>query len=250
MRNSVFKCTSDEYGQCILKIGESIKGSETEYQTLREYNGGKFCRVYQADIPNGVLLMEQIIPGTPLRVEPNLEKRLDLFCELFDGLHIEPVDDKVYPTYMDWVSQITEYMRHRSDYKVLYQRMVKAEQICCDLWTKYPRRMLLHGDLHHDNILLDSKGRYRIIDPKGVIGDPVFDIPRFIINEFLDKHDDNPDQKFAYITRVFSERFNIPKSDIGDLTYVELCMAHCWQVEDRQEPDISHKLFEILLEGK
>lgn len=47
--------------------------------------------------------------------------------------------------------------------------------------------MLLHGDFHHDNILLSNNGDYVIIDPKGVIGDPVFDIPRFILNEFGDE---------------------------------------------------------------
>lgn len=47
--------------------------------------------------------------------------------------------------------------------------------------------MLLHGDFHHDNILLGNDGEYIIIDPKGVIGDPVFDIARFILNEFDDE---------------------------------------------------------------
>jgi streptomycin 6-kinase len=33
---------------------------------------------------------------------------------------------------------------------------------------------------------MDYLSRYTIIDPKGVIGDPVFDISRFILNEFHD----------------------------------------------------------------
>lgn len=97
--------------------------------------------------------------------------------------------------------------------------------------------MLLHGDLHHDNILLDVENRYRIIDPKGVIGDIVFDIPRFILNEFDDILDDSFYNKFTQITRTLSLKLNVPEYDIRQLTYVEMCMANCWNVESREEPN-------------
>lgn len=241
--NCIFKCVSDKYGLSILKIGSDSKETENEYNILKEYGGTRFCRVYEADISKGVLLIERIVPGTQLRAEPNLDKRLDLFYELSRKLHVKPVSKENYPTYIGWVSRITKYMRERKDYEALYNKMAYAERICRSLCEKYPGEMLLHGDLHHDNILLDKDNRYRIIDPKGVVGDSVFDIPRFILNEFDDVLDDGFRKKYIHITQTLSGKFNIPEYDIRRLTYVEMCMANCWNVESGQEPSIDEVLF-------
>lgn len=241
--NCIFKCISDIHGMSILKISSDSKGLENEYHILKEYNGTRFCKVNEADISNGVLLIERIVPGKQLRAETNLDKRLELFCELSRKLHIKPLNKTIYPTYMGWVSRITKYMKGREDYKVLYSKMAHAEKICCSLCKKYPSEMLLHGDLHHDNILLDEDNSYRIIDPKGVVGDAVFDIPRFILNEFDGVLDDDFRKKYIYITRTISSKFNIPEYDIRRLVYVEMCMSNCWNVEDGQEPNIDEVLF-------
>lgn len=248
--NCLFTCMSEQYGPCILKIGNDSKAAENEYHILLEYAGTRFCTVYEADPTNGVLLLEKIIPGTRLREEPDLDKRLSLFYELSRGLHKKPADRTVYPTYMDWIGSITAYMRSRKDYGFLYAKMADAERICRMLYDKYADEMLLHGDLHHDNILADENNRYRIIDPKGVIGNPVFDIPRFILNEFGDEKNEDFCRKIVHITRTLSLKFNIPESDIRRLTYVEMCMANCWDVESRQEPNMDDVLFtERLMKG-
>jgi streptomycin 6-kinase len=43
------------------------------------------------------------------------------------------------------------------------------------------RSTLVHGDLHHHNIL-DAGGRYVSIDPKPMLGEPEFDVPPFLWN--------------------------------------------------------------------
>ena len=241
--NCLFQCKSTKYGLCVLKIGNNAKGTENEYRILREYNGRGFCKVFEEDIANGVLLIERIAPGTQLRAEPDLDKRLELFYQVSCGLHIKPADESAYPTYMGWVSRITEYMSSRKDEKELSEKMVWAKQICRRLWDKYPNRMLLHGDLHHDNILLGSDALYHIVDPKGVIGDSVFDIPRFILNEFEDEFNEDFKKKYIRITRTLSDKFDIPEHDIRCLTYVETCMANCWSVEDGEAPDMASVFF-------
>lgn len=241
--NCIFKCVSDKHGLCILKIGKPSNETKTEYHILKEYNGRRFCKIYEADIYNGILLIERIMPGMQLRAESNLDKRLDLFSSLLHGLHAKPIDKSVYPTYMGWVSRITEYMRGRKDYEKLYGQMAKAEQICRTLCKKYTGEMLLHGDLHHDNILLAGDNHYCIIDPKGVVGDIVFDIPRFILNEFEEELNDDFYKKIIHITRTLSCKLSIPESDIRRLIYVEMCMSESWNVESGQIPVIDNVMF-------
>jgi streptomycin 6-kinase len=49
------------------------------------------------------------------------------------------------------------------------------------LLASAPPPTLLHGDLHHFNILADG-GRWRAIDPKGLLGDPAFEVAAFMRN--------------------------------------------------------------------
>lgn len=238
--NCLFKCRSPKYGACILKIGNPCKETQTEYTMLHEYNGSLFCRVYEADIANGILLIELIIPGIQLRVEKDIERRINIFYDVFKGLHKKPYDKSIYPTYMGWVSRIAAYMREQKDYSALSAYMSNAEQICCSLCEKYNGEMLLHGDLHHDNILLGSDKCYHIIDPKGVVGDCVFDIPRFILNEFEDEISQAFNGKYRFITKTLCEKLNIPETDIRKLVYVEMCMENSWNVESNTAPNMQH----------
>lgn len=230
--NLVFTCHSKNFGSAVLKIGNpTFREVFTEFNTLLEYNGRGFCRVFESDIEKGVILEECIQPGKPLRDESSLEKRLSVFCSLYKGLHITPAKAEIYPTYVGWVSRITEYMSKRQDYKELYLHMKKAEEICLSISELYSQKLLLHGDFHHDNILLGSGGQYIIIDPKGVIGDPVFDIARFILNEFDDEITMELCKKVKDIIGILEKELNIPSVILKQCLYVETAMAMCWCVE-------------------
>jgi streptomycin 6-kinase len=236
--NLVFKCYSKNFGYVVLKIGKpSFRETFTEFNALCEYNGRRFCRVFDADIENGVILEECVQPGIPLRDESSLDKRLSVFCSLYNGLHIMPAKAEIYPTYLEWVSRITEYMSKQQDCKELYLHMKKAKDICLSVSTLYSQKMLLHGDFHHDNILLGADGEYIIIDPKGVIGDPVFDVPRFILNEFGDEITTELYKKINDIIGIFEKNLNIPKDILKQCLYVETAMGICWSVEDGATPE-------------
>jgi streptomycin 6-kinase len=54
-----------------------------------------------------------------------------------------------------------------------------AGELCASL--EIGRSVLIHGDLHHHNIL-DAGDRYLAIDPKPMLGEPEFDVPPFLWN--------------------------------------------------------------------
>lgn len=93
-----------------------------------------------------------------------------------------------------------------------------------------------HGDFHHDNILLSNGGEY-IIDPKGVIGDPVFDVPRFILNEFGDEITTELLKKINDIICTLEVKLHIPKDILKQCLYVETAMGNCWSLEDGSTPE-------------
>lgn len=241
--NCIFICRSELFGPAVLKIGRPWNEVRTEVNLLREYGGGRFCSVFDWDLEHGVILEEYIHPGSRLREEPSLEKRLSVFSNLFIGLHIPSSQSELYPTYYEWVNRITEYMSKKEDYKELYKLMRKAEAICSSLCRDYSKKLLLHGDLHHDNILLGENNQYRIIDPKGVIGDPIFDIPRFILNEFYGLDDVPYDIYSSHVETIssyFQKSIGVPMDVIQKCVFVETTMANCWNVENNEEPNMHY----------
>lgn len=245
--NLVFICHSKSFGKTVLKIGNpSSREVFTEFHTLNQYNGKRFCRVFDADIEKGIILEECVQPGNPLREENSLDKRLSVFCSLYNGLHIASTSAEIYPTYVEWVCRITEYMSKRQDFVELYFHMKKAKEICLSISSSYSQNLLLHGDFHHDNILLGNDGVYKIIDPKGVIGDPVFDVPRFILNEFDDEMTTELYNKVNEIICVLEKQLSIPGRILKQCLYVETAMAMCWCVESGSTAEEYPKLIKTV----
>lgn len=243
--NLIFTCHSDQFGDAVLKIGYPDSPEiVTEVNALKEYDGGKFCKVYEWDIEAGIFLEQYIAPGIALRAEPSLDARLAVFCGLYQDLHICSKIEGVYPTYKQWVYRITEYMRNRQDCTDLYLKMKKAKAVFDNVSLNYNGEYLLHGDLHHDNILLNQDGAYTIIDPKGVIGDPVFDIPRFILNEFGNELTPALQSKVSYIITILAEQLHIPSHALKQCLYVEMTMAVCWCAESGSDSSELAKLME------
>lgn len=252
----VFKGTSSIYGEVIIKKQRDTSIIKNEYNILKEYNSlveyntineyntfkghntlkkynqQQFCKVFDVDLENGIMIEEQIIPGTVLRVVKSLDERIMIFCSLHKGLHITPKESEIYPTYLDWVSKAENELKTIGSFQDLYLHMQIAKKICSDLFQIYPQKMLLHGDLHHDNILLNQNGTYTIIDPKGVLGHPIFDLPRFILNEMEDEITKELFDKINYIITIISKQLSVPQTVIKKLFYMEVVLSQAWNAED------------------
>lgn len=234
----VFMVESEKFGPAVLKFGSNQKELRQERIALAIDEGRNFCKLYASDLDNSILLEERFVPGTVLRDETSVEKRLTVYCQLYKGLHVDIEDVKGYTTYTKWVTRITEYMSRLQEYQLLNAYMQQAEKIYLALTRRYSRTALLHGDFHHDNILLTDSGDYKLIDPKGIIGDPVFDIARFILNEFCFEEDIySMKEHVMLVIDGIGQSLNIPCSVIRQCLFVETTMASCWWVESGVNQD-------------
>ena len=237
--NCLFTCHSKIYGDAVLKVCAPSNQVATEIEALREHDDDIFCKMLAFSIEDSVILEEAIRPGTQLRAVQSTAERIKIFLSLYSALHIRPDVPEKYPTYSRWVEHITSFMSAQKDPPELYQYMREAYDICQSIQQKYNQKMLLHGDFHHDNILLSAGGKYKVIDPKGVVGDPIFDIPRFILNEFDDDftYEENYNH-IACVINSLSAGANLPAKDIRRVFFVEMAMATCWSIESGKTPDM------------
>ena len=90
--------------------------------------------------------------------------------------------------------------------------------------------MLLHGDLHHYNILSAERAPWLAIDPKGVVGAPEFDVCAFLRNELLSQ----PESESVLARRIdqFAEELEFQRERAAAWGLVEATLSAAWHYED------------------
>jgi streptomycin 6-kinase len=98
-----------------------------------------------------------------------------------------------------------------------------------------PQPVLLHGDLHHFNILSSDRG-WLAIDPKGVIGPAAFDIGALLINPWVvsGRVGDAPRVIHDRIAAL-SGRLGIDRQTVRDWGLVRAVLSACWSLEEGQD---------------
>jgi streptomycin 6-kinase len=106
---------------------------------------------------------------------------------------------------------------------------LRAEQLLKDNQEQF----LLHGDLHHMNILQGESGSWLAIDPKGVIGEGAFEVGPLLYNPVPALLGipgvDNIIQKRLDIV---SENTGLNRTRIKDWCYVRAILSAIWDIED------------------
>lgn len=105
-------------------------------------------------------------------------------------------------------------------------------------------QVFLHGDLHHDNILKND-GQWLAIDPKGIIGDPAFEIAAFdfmYITELANTM--NVKNIFASRVALLAKKADLDAQRIKDWVFVRLILMVAWLIEDNGDPGWAIRLAE------
>jgi streptomycin 6-kinase len=134
-------------------------------------------------------------------------------------------------SFSDKVRRRFEYIKSRADCKIFLQMVDKAEKLFKSISANYNDKKLLHGDLHHENILLYGDGKYLIIDADGTVGDPVFDASRFIMLEFGDNLTGGKDEAIKELVTKLSKCLNIPDEILLQCLFIDNILWLCSDLE-------------------
>lgn len=196
----------------ILKLGPDADLMDNEAKALNAFKG--FGAVSLLDRKEGVLLLERAVHGQLLKNNLSKEKRIEITCKVIERLHQAPVPSKEdFPAIEEWLSAVDKEWDLPKDH-LKRARKLKNEFVKKDSG----RKVLLHGDLHQENILSNGNS-WGVIDPKGVIGDPIHEIWACV---------EDP----AYDLKFLATYFGYSLQDVGEWYYVHLILASCWQAED------------------
>ncbi len=170
----------------VLKVPFQGEEAISGWKMALMLSGNLGPTVFEHDPETGSLLMERVVSGTKLSELGESEDRCrSLFKRCRDRIAGLPSNG---------------LMR-------LYDYFSRSTPLVQELLATTTKEVALHGDLHHENILLGDDG-WVVIDPKGLVGDPAFEAAAFMHNpveELLSCS--NLDSPFESRIKWFSEQF-------------------------------------------
>jgi streptomycin 6-kinase len=226
----------------ILKVGLDQQALRREASMLRVFlRQGAAAVVVEED---GVLILERAVPGVSLKSYfPSKEdKAIEITCTRLQQLHNAKIPETHnFPHIRDWLAALDK------DWDIPKHYLQKARQLRDNLLHTQAKEVLLHGDLHHDNILQNG-ATWLVIDPKGVIGDPAYEVAAFVRNpvpELLTL--DNAPNIIKYRIKRFAQILGLKPELILNWCFVQAALSWIWNIEDNLDTEYCKKLTEILI---
>jgi streptomycin 6-kinase len=148
----------------VLKVGFPHRESEQEADALERWDGDGAVRLLERDDGRSALLLERAEPGTFLTESPDaLDVLVGLLPRLWksaEGFHT--LEDEA----AHWIEHDLSHAQHR-DLAVGYLR---------DLAPTQGEQVLVHQDLHGENVLAAQREPWLVIDPKPLAGEREFSV--------------------------------------------------------------------------
>lgn len=211
----------------VLKLSLDVEGLRQEAAALRAFAGFGAVNVLVED--DGLLLLERAIPGNTLTscFPARDNEAILIACNVMKRLHQAPKPEAgTFPCIKDWL------MAFNKDWNIPAQYLYKARQLRDFLLATADQPVLLHGDLHHDNILQNDHD-WLVIDPKGVIGEPAYEAAAFIRNPIPQLlAQENIVNIIRQRITLVSTAINLPRERIFDWCFVQAILAWVWSLED------------------
>lgn len=215
----------------VLKV---IKGQGDEWhsgEVLQAFGGNGVVRVYE--YVEGAVLLERALPGKSLVSMAIHGRDGEATMILADVIQRMSgcTPPRRCPTVHDWAKGFDCYLASDDD-QIPRELVRHGQALFVQLAASQRQTTLLHGDLHHYNVLSDARRGWLAIDPKGVIGDVEYEIGAILRNPI-----ERPDlftsldtinsrlQRLAAALRLDGER-------VLQWAFAQAVLSAIWAVED------------------
>ena len=221
----------------------------TEAAALSVFQGVRAVRLLDHDAARGILLMERVVPGTlihNLQSEPEATRTA---ATLMRELWRSPPVNHPFPSLAIWFRAFTQLRNTFAGGCGPFPAKLieKAERTFAELDASGLRNVILHGDLHHENILFSGKRGWLVIDPKGICGDPGYEVGSFMLNQLPAGASESATMKvFEQRLVIFSEELAINQSRLAQWSFCHAVLSAVWTFEEVDDWRPTIKLAQML----
>lgn len=200
-------------------------------KVLRAFGGNGAVRVYEAEM--GAMLLERIEPGEQLvslvkRGED--EQATAILAQVIEKLanHAAPEE---CPSVADWSRGFERYARS-GDGQISHGLVRKGRDVFERLASSQQSTMLLHGDLHHYNVLFDRDHGWTAIDPKGVVGELEYEVGALLRNPIEQPELFTNRATIARRLEILTAKLPLNHTRALQWSFAQAVLSAIWDVED------------------
>jgi streptomycin 6-kinase len=168
----------------VLKLGVPNPGLSLEIQALQEFAGGAAVRLLDSDPDRGIILLERSEPGHTLASLGDDEQATRAAAEVMRELWRPLPRHTTFPTTSQRAAGLSALRETFSGGTGPFPAALveQAEYLFRELLSSQEPSVLLHADLHHFNILAGQRRPWLAIDPKGLAGEPAYEVGALLRN--------------------------------------------------------------------
>lgn len=217
--------------RAVLKIGYPNNDFSNEFHALQDFQGKGMVKMLDYSQEEGWILLDRLMPGSSLLSIEDETEVLSVFSHTAKRLWHKPVSTHPYPTVESWSKGIGRLReRFNGGTGPIPQELVaKAEALYPELLSSSTDLYLLHGDLHHGNILYSDSSGWTAIDPKGLIGEREYDCIQFMLNEW--EKWDAPLGLLRYRTETIASLLSLSYERLLQYGFCHSILSASWSVE-------------------
>ncbi|WP_214411202.1 aminoglycoside phosphotransferase family protein [Sphaerisporangium fuscum] len=225
----------------VLKLGvPSGTSLAEEAPALAAFGGRGAVRPLRVDLARGALLLERAVPGRRLRhlVPGRDSEATSALAAVMRRLHVPPPPGCPLPEASSQVKAFDDYAATHGEAGPLpLDLVVRAGGLMRELCASATERVVLHGDLHHDNVLSATREPWLAIDPHGLVGDPGYDAATMLFDPDPDDRDEALTALVPARVEQLSDELAIPVDRVVAWGFVKAVMSDVWTAEDWKPGD-------------
>lgn len=250
--NFVAPAKKEDGGEVVLKLSVPNKEFHSEVEALRYFDGIGMVRIIETEVEKGILILERLTPGKTLATHEDDLETTEIAAAIMGELWIPETSGSNLPKIEERLRSLLNFHRkHPTGRTPITQELLqKAIHTFRSLLEEKNQRYILHGDLHHYNIL-KSGSSWLAIDPKGLVGEREYDTIQFLLNKLPEE---NIEPILAKRIDILVERLQLDERRILAWGFAHGVLSTCWSLEDGEEYNIqfykSIFIFEKLHIGK
>lgn len=250
--NWVAPATLSDGTPTILKLSfPEDEDFKTEAEALRIFDGRGAVRLLRLDLDRGTMLLERCEPGMPLSSVKDDAEAMKAAAEVMRKLWRPVPATHPFPTVSDWARGL-DRLRRRFDGKTgpMPAALVEeAEKLFAWLISSQAESVLLHGDLHHGNILAAKRDGWLAIDPKGVVGEPAFETGTLLYNPTELLNSSQPGKILERRIDLLAGKLDLDGARVRGWGLSQAVLAAYWSLEDSDQVWEEALIFAEILSG-
>ena len=231
--NFVASCAGKTGEKFVLKIGVPETDAPVVYEkrALEAFGGNGAVRLINYDEGLTAMLIERAVEGLTLSevCGEDYSRAVRIAVQVMRKLPRQPPNKREFINLESWIDELERAVAVGFE----PEKVAKAQRLFRELVAPFENKILLHGDIHFDNILSAQREPFLLIDPKGLVGEIGYEIAVFL-NDLAGWTSHLPHRKEILNSAVesFSKAFSVSAEDLRKWAYSFAVLSAWWMRED------------------